>query len=357
MDLDNCSVIRARRVDTDATRLDESRYSYNVEGHSSTLVGHRIYVMGGERYVDAEREGCIVSYAGYRHFPEDSRLLHVLDTNTWCWAYLCLRCDVRSDSEIFLWAERLDILVGDRLFVVRNIQWKELAVFFCDLSLGTLERYETIGGNLIMGQQQAGEYVEEFNEVVTLVCSEVTPSRVVVLRLDTACWMEVDTKGTAPPWTLFSSSLVSTCAHGRFDVFFFADAKGGMFRLRCVTGTYTWSQPIWSVQATPRSSAIMRSTGNRIFVFGGQKKLKLSNELFVGETRIEVGYKLNRNGMLKQLRRVQLSGHNKIGKLLRLVGGVPRLGKHSAVIAANRLIILGGSHCPNNAVIVLVADK
>ena len=350
MDLDNCSVIKVERVSTDTGSLSQTHYSCNVENHTCTIVGHKIYVLGGYRPLPPELDGC--GGTGVDTIPE---LIHVLDTTTWRWEYFTLRGDVMAGS-VRNWPFGLAPLVGDKLYMIVWLDDDEgLATFFWDLMLGTVDHFPTKGTDLLSAADGVVAYLEELHSIVALQRYEEKPFCVAVLSLRDACWRAPDTKGTPPPpFGLDTPWTISACSHGKFDVFLFATdgAKyGKLFRLHCVRGSYTWSQPQWNVQPTPRDFACMGSTGNRIFVFGGCRyEKKYIDELFVGDTTNKAGYRLSPR-KLPELQRIDRTSKRK-SKPIELVGKVPALSRHAAIITKDRMIVLGGRNCPKNDVFV-----
>ena len=322
-DLGSCSVLRVEEVATDVGLLEDQQQSF--WSHTSTLVGHKIYVIGGMSQQSLYREA-----------------VHLLDTTTWRWEAVALE-NVRING-----ANTLAFLVRDTLYICgATLQGSDSRTWAFDLTLGAFELYETARDELVPRGDAAGEYVEALDEIVVYGGFGTTAAKhLVALDLQSRVWRIPVTKGAPPPCRHSQSS----CLHGIGDVYFFGGNEGeelhphdDIFLLQCRPASYTWSQPLWILKPDAHANAIMGCARNRIFIFGGYSSSgsRKSNELFVGDINTHTGYRL----IPREIYRKNLP--------VQLIGSVPELANHSAVCTNDRLVVLGGQGCPDNTVYVI----
>lgn len=328
-DLGTCSIIKVHRERTNIEALNIGKQ--NFLNHTSTLVGHRIYVIGG-----------IASHTLYRE------KIHLLDTVTWRWE------EVPLEGVSIRGLDHLDFLINDQLYICGGISSPTPSKLWrFDAPMRTFERCKTLREDLVPDGNAAGEYIEALQELVVFggIAHSKVSDQLVVLSLRSGGWRVPAAKGAPPPRRYNHSS----CLHGTSDVYFFGGNENhaltpcdNIFLLQCSPGLYMWSQPVWVLQPTAQASAVMACAGNRIFVFGGYPSngTRKSNELFVGEVNSHKGYRL----IARRAFRAKLPGPQ-------LVGTIPEIALHTAVATRDKLIVLGGEGCPDNVVFVFSPYK
>ena len=337
MNLNTCNALVMRltkaKADSAAAR---SLQAYGGVGSltkaGSVLVGHRIFVFGGEVSGGIKRKA-----------------VFMYDMNAWEWTRPCFFTQ-------FVFEDRLVALVNDQVFFFVQRPVNPLRLEFegitaarthvFDLTSLTVEPRFSLGENVLPFEKSAGEYVEALGKIVTFGGKAgvrgmqlTETNRVCAYSVEANSWSIMPTRGRSPP----PRSQHCSCMHGKADIFFYGGGVPGpgfasMYKLKCKPGSCTWSSVRWS-PPVGYNWASMCCSGSRLFIYGGygygRDIFDAKKYLFVYDFKENAGVQIFGPGQPKRDEdlRLQVVAGDKMW----------RDCCHTAVISHKSLVILGGS--------------
>ena len=311
LDLGTCSRIQFRSVKTvDAGTGFE--LTNNMFGHTSVLVGHLIYVIGG--YGSLKR-------------------VYALDIKEWKWVRFS------SFDSNFPRIEPALILVEDVLYVVSNDS-TDLGLWRFDILSGDLTSQACAGSSLVPHAKAAAEYVEKLNMIIVYggrVGRDPT-NRVVGYNVASRVWKKLKIQGRVPPCYNHCS-----CMFSKWDILYFGGTPttsliphSGLYHLNCRGGIFVWNEILCSPRPVARASSSMCAFGRRIFIYGGYPTdgTALSDHLYVLDIQTKKGVEFGGSRTKTSV--------DRSAPQVRFAGKVPENSLHSAVATSNEIIIVGG---------------
>ena len=236
--------------------------------HTATLIGRKIYLLGGFEMVEVDDDGSGLFTSQYAQ---------VSQTINWV-----ERTFVQSTAEVQLPPRQLHTatLVNDKIYVTGGATNDEefADVWVLDVVLDEWEEVDVGESAEMFGLRygHAAEYMQENNEIIVFggSCYSYINSSVIALSLQDNLWHEPKCVGTAPPPRFKHAS----CMVGRSACFFGGQGANtyhnDLFLLHPDgRGRYRWSQPrVSGWLPAPRYSTSISCIGTRLFSTGGKNQ-------------------------------------------------------------------------------------
>ena len=301
------------------------RVQRRLKQHGLALVGHLIYLIGGDTY-------------------RTQRGVFALNTNTLSW-----RC-VLDTVEVAA-AGQQPALIGDKLYSFgRPVRTHLNAAVLCfDVLLEQVEVCPCETPWEVPFDGYAGEYIETLGLVVLYGgvnrLGNAVSERIMGFNVTTYAWDEIEVKGGNPPPRRNHAS----CLHGKSDLFFSggnADTSnwpsGEIFHLDCSGGRFVWSEVTWSISPLARANSTMCCVGHRVYIYGGYPTngIIACDNLYIYDLQDETGVEFSAAS-------THQSGD------YRLSGNIDQNTLHEAVAMNTKIIVLGGRTPAANMAMIL----
>ena len=329
LDLSTCKTFKFTTHTTDGC-LEAFSPTGKLTRHGIALVGHLIYLIGGDANMD-------------------QRGVYALDTNTLVWTQVSRSLNILAQGQ-------KPVLVGDKLYSFGLPDRTELrsSVLCFDIVRGEVEPCECEGEASLLCEGSAREFVEAIGLVVMHGGASngdsylPTTRRVVGFDVASRKCEEIEVKGGRPPVRRFHSS----CVHGMTDVFFFGGNPARMltpcpeiYHLNCANGRFVWNEVDWSPLPVARANSVMYSIGSRVYIYGGYPTdgTRQSDELYIFDLKDRTAVEISHSSG------PQITDYHVLGNLR-------MLALHAAVATNDKIFILGGRTSRANAVSILSAE-
>lgn len=327
--LGTCNEFRFQKLEPTESLDDDA---FGLHSHSLTLVGNRLYVLGG-MFGTTQFSKKVLSFNYY--------------TKTWK-----VEIDELPESYVFRMMETF--LHGDALWSIGEKHLRKDTVWRFDLVTKDLTVVETTGDYYLL--QEVLPMWSCFAEGISKLIVAVYPrpnARTAVqdfyaLNVDTKVWRKVPSKGKRPePGTGYEQ--VACHNHHLYALSKTRDKGFTLFILDVKQEPWIWSTPdFYGVLPSARNRASIAYAGGRIFVFGG---VKFGEVGLVSFDELDIAH-------LSESRWDNSKAPEQTGLQHTVVlhGDVPKLYGHSLAVATDRIFIIGGIDCSTNTVYEISAN-